>query len=325
MVTALQGWNKLTGRSRTLRLVDIHLRGAAQVMLQDHPLTGLLFLLGIAWGAVATGNPAVAIGAAVGLISATATALLLKLERAPLERGLYGFNGILVGVGVPTFLVMQPATWLMLAIGGAISTVAALAVTRVMHVWQMPPLTFPFVVTSWALILAGYSFGHVPLRDPSLPALAAPDAQPAIQISGHFLVEALGRGIGQVFLINDGITGAIFIVALLISSIRAALFALLGSAMGIGLALLFGADSNDIELGLYGFSPVLTAIAVGCVFYRTSWRVFGYTLLAVGFTVVLQGALNAAVTPLGIPGFTAAFVFVTWIFLLPQLKLDTAA
>jgi urea transporter len=36
--------------------------------------------------------------------------------------------------------------------------------------------------------------------------------------------------------------------------------------------------------------------------------------------VVVQGALDAAVSPFGIPTFTAPFVFVTWLFLLPKEK-----
>jgi urea transporter len=66
---------------------------------------------------------------------------------------------------------------------------------------------------------------------------------------------------------------------------------------------------------------VLTAIALGTVFYRPSWRVTFYALLGIVFTVVVQGALNVLLTPVGIPTFTAPFVFATWLFLLPKEKL----
>jgi urea transporter len=70
-----------------------------------------------------------------------------------------------------------------------------------------------------------------------------------------------------------------------------------------------------------GFSPVLTAIALGAVFHAADAprsRVIGYALLGTVFTVVVQGALNVLLTPFGIPTLTAPFVLVTWLFLLPR-------
>ena len=46
-------WEALCASSPILRFVDINLRGVGQVMFQDNPLTGLLFLAAIAWGSFA--------------------------------------------------------------------------------------------------------------------------------------------------------------------------------------------------------------------------------------------------------------------------------
>ena len=51
--TVWPGWQRLCGASAVLRFVDINLRGVGQVMFQNHPLTGLLFIAAIAWGALA--------------------------------------------------------------------------------------------------------------------------------------------------------------------------------------------------------------------------------------------------------------------------------
>ena len=83
-------------------------------------------------------------------------------------------------------------------------------------------------------------------------------------------------------------------------------------------AHLFGAESELITGGLLGFSPVLTAIALGTVFYQPSLRVAAYTALGTVFTVIAQAALNVALTPFAIPALTAPFVLVSWLFLLPR-------
>ena len=66
----------------------------------------------------------------------------------------------------------------------------------------------------------------------------------------------------------------------------------------------------------------VAAIALGAVFYRPSFRVVVYTLLATVLSVIVQGAMIAAMTPFGIPTLTASFVLVTWLFLLPGLKFE---
>ena len=91
---------------------------------------------------------------------------------------------------------------------------------------------------------------------------------------------------------------------------------------GLITAHALGAESQLITAGLLGFNPVLTAIALGAVFYRPNLRVVLYTLLATVLSVIVQGAMIAAMTPFGIPTLTAAFVLVTWLFLLPALKFE---
>ena len=67
---------------------------------------------------------------------------------------------------------------------------------------------------------------------------------------------------------------------------------------------------------------MLTAIALGTVFYRPGVRVAVYAAVGTVFTVIAQAALNVALTPFAIPALTAPFVLVSWLFLLPGLKLE---
>jgi urea transporter len=55
MERLLAKWESLCASSVLLRFVDINLRGAGQVMFQNNPLTGALFLAAIGWGAYVAG------------------------------------------------------------------------------------------------------------------------------------------------------------------------------------------------------------------------------------------------------------------------------
>lgn len=324
MPVSSAAWTRMVQDNAVIRFIDINLRGAGQVIFQNNPLTGLFFLAAIIWGAYVAGQPAIGAGAIIALVVATATAMLLDVDEDSLRQGLFGFNGVLVGAAVPTFLAVNAWMWFLLIVGAAVSTVVMLAVSNVMKTWGVPALTFPFVLTTWFLVLAAYSFGHLPIASMGPPALPHQTAAGAsdVQSASWQLFEGWLKGPAQVFLINNAVSGVLVVLGLLVSSAWAALFALAGSAVAVGLALGFGAKLASIDGGLYGFSPVLTAVGLGCVFYRPSWRVAIFALLGTVFTVIVQGALDATVAPLGIPTFTAPFVFATWLFLLPKAKLQ---
>ena len=98
----------------------------------------------------------------------------------------------------------------------------------------------------------------------------------------------------------------------------AAVFGLLGSLLAVLVAVVLQAEHASINNGLYAFSAVLTAIALGSTFNKPSWRVLIYTLIGVIFTVFVQGALNTVLAPVGIPTLTMPFVLASWLFLVPN-------
>ena len=322
MEKLLAKWKSLCASSRALRFVDINLRGVGQVMFQDNPLSGALFLTAIAWGSYAAGVPQVAIAGVVAVIVATLTAQWLRVDDESLNAGLYGFNGILVGLALATFLASGPLLWVYVILGAAVSVVVMLATTNVVKPWG-GALTFPFVLTTWLLLLATYGFSGLAGRAlPSGNVVTAFQPYQASPLQLIDLVQGVFQSISQVFLKASSIAALLLLAGLAVNSLAAASFALAGSILAVLTAHLFGAESDLITGGLLGFSPVLTAIALGTVFYHPSWRVAAYTALATVFTVIAQSALNVALTPFAIPTLTAPFVLVTWLFLLPRQRLE---
>jgi urea transporter len=322
MESILAKWVSLCASSGIFRFIDINLRGIGQVMFQDNPLTGVLFLAAIAWGSYAAGVPQVAIGGVVAVIVATLTARWLRVDEKSLASGLYGYNGVLVGLALATFLAPGTLLWVYVVLGAAVSVVAMLGTANVVKLWGSA-LTFPFVIITWVLLLATYGFSG--LTGTALPSgsVVVPfqpyEASPFQLID---LVQGVLQSISQVFLKASGIAALLLLAGLAVNSLAAAAFALGGAILAVLTAHLFGAESALITGGLLGFSPVLTAIALGTVFYQPGWRVAAYAAVATIFTVVTQAALNVALMPFAIPALTAPFVLVTWLFLLPRQRLQ---
>lgn len=327
MTAMLESWERRCAASSALRFLDINLRGIGQVMFQNHPLTGLLFLAAIAWGSYAGGMPHVAFGGLLGLLAATLTAIALRVDRAGLAAGLYGYNGVLVGLALPTFLAPSLLLWCYVLLGAAVSVVAMLGTANVTKTWRVAALTFPFVLTTWLLLLAAHAFGGLDLAAASSDIEFLDPAETNPLELAAFMAGVL-KSISQVFLKGDAISALLLLAGLAVSSRAAAACAVAGALLAVITAHLLGAESALISAGLLGFSPVLTAIALGSVFYRPSPRVLGvlvYAALATVFTVVVQGAVNVALAPLAIPALTFPFVLTSWLFLLPQQHFSPAA
>lgn len=315
-------WTRLVEGSAAVAFVDVCLRGCSQVLFQNNALSGLLFFLAIFWGAHVEGRLDVAIGAVVATVVSTATAYGLRMDRESLRNGLYGYNATLLGVALPTFLAEGPEMWMYLVFGAAVSAIAMVAIANVLKPWKLVALTAPFVFITWFFLLATYNFSLLPsagLPVPAMPHALSLDSRGELTAVGFGLTSL--RGIAQVFLLPSELSGVLILVGIAISSRWAAGFAALGSLLSILIAELLGAANAAVQAGLYSFSAVLTAVALGYIFNRPSWRVLVYAVLGVMFTVVVQGALATLLQPFGIPTLTMSFVLASWLFLVPNQDL----
>ena len=63
---------------------------------------------------------------AIAVVTSTLTAIWLRVDKTTLNAGLYGYNGVLVGLALATFISPGPALWIYVALGAAVSIVATL-------------------------------------------------------------------------------------------------------------------------------------------------------------------------------------------------------
>jgi urea transporter len=303
---------------------DWSLRGVGQVMFQNNPITGALFLVGILANSIIASstlselgvNPAMlVIGAVLGTLISTGTAVLLGADRGILSAGLYGFNGTLVGIALPFFFQTTPLLVVYLVICSALSTIIMAMLLNFLGQWEVPALTAPFVLATWIFLVAFGSFGH--LEGTGLLAVPGFAAAPASlePLTIDQMWQGALQGVGQVMFEIHWVAGIIFLVAILVNSRISALFALIGSIIGMGVAVLLGADTALIGGGLYGFNTVLTGIALGGVFFVFNWKTAIYAVLGMVVTSIAMGGIAALLAPMGLPALTWPFIMVTWFFI----------
>ena len=303
-------WTRLANSNPIMEFIDVTLRGSGQVIFMDNPLTGLLNFVAMFVGAARGGTSfEVAIGSVIGTMVSTAMAYLLKANRGNLKAGIYGFNGMLVGACLPTFLAANPLMWLFLVVGSAVSTIVIMAVANFLAPYKMPAFTFPLVLTCWLIVLYAKKITGLP-----------PSAGGPLPEGGFNFITAGLNSVSQVWFVADWVAGIIFLVALAVESIWCFGLTALGAFLGAWFAYAFGADVAAVNFGLCGFTAALTAPAVGCVFMKAGPKTFIYAVLSIFVTVVVHGAMQSVCGIFAIPTFTFPFNLTGWLFLFPLLK-----
>lgn len=300
---------------------DWSLRGVGQVMFQNNPLSGALFLVGILVNSIIASsslraldvNPMMlVIGAVLGTVVSTGTAMLLGADRGLLRAGLYGFNGTLVGIALPFFFQTSPLLVIYLIICAAFSTIIMSMLLNILGQWEVPALTAPFVLATWIFLVAVGSFGGLRgtgfLGGPRFAA--APVTLDPLTID--MIWQGILKGVGQVMFQGHWVAGLIFLVAIFVNSRISCLFALVGSIIGLSIGRLLGADPGLIGEGLYGFNTVLTGIALGGIFFVLNWKSVVYAVLGMVITTIAMGSIAALLAPFGLPALTWPFIMITW-------------
>jgi urea transporter len=116
------------------------------------------------------------------------------------------------------------------------------------------------------------------------------------------------RGVGQVFFQENAITGACFVLGILLSSPAMAIGAVVGSAIGTATAWALKYDKSELSAGIYGFNSTLVGIAT-LFFFRPG--VVSIGLLLVGCVVAtIVTWLARRYVPF--PTYTGPFIVTTW-------------
>lgn len=264
--------------------ISVILRGIGQVFFQKNAVSGLLMLIGIAvsdWRA--------ALLALAGNIVGNLTAAVCRYAPREIEKGLYGFNGTLVGIAVGVFFRLGWGSAILLVAGSALSTWIA----HIFLLTRKPGYTAPFILATWVLL------GAVALLAPALRSEAVTETAAAPQWFQAFTLH-----FGQVMFQGASVvTGLCFMAGIAVNDRLALLYALWGAALPLAVAFLLP-NFGEYNTGLYGYNAVLCAIALaGHTGRDTLWATVA-VLLSVG----LQWLGMAA----GAMTLTAPFVLAVW-------------
>ncbi|CAN8219945.1 unnamed protein product, partial [Coccothraustes coccothraustes] len=303
----------LKDKPLVIQLLDWVLRGISQVMFVNNPLTGLVILTGLLLQ-----NPWWTLTGCVGTVVSTLTALILGQDRSAIAAGLYGYNGVLVGLLMAVFSADVDYNWWLLLPVALVSMTCPIftsALSAVFSKWDLPVLTLPF---NLALTLYLAASGPHNLFFPTTvirPATATPNVTWA-EAEITRLLQSIPVGVGQVYGCDNPWTGGIFLIGLFISSPLICVHTMIGSAVGMLAGLSLATPFNQIYSGLWGYNSCLSCAAIGGMFLALTWQTHLLAMACALFTAYLGAAVTHMFSVFGVPPGTWPFCLSALTFLL---------
>ena len=219
--------------------------------------------------------------------------------------------------------------------------------------WAIPGFTSSFIFTTWALMYATKRFGHDiwPASPPPPEEELIRGSSNPVQTQDtnfkwtakEFMIATL-KGVSQVTFVGNWKTGIFWVVGLTLAFelapiltgqnrpwftnaytaqwnefsplYLAGLMALIGSGIGVALAILTKLPTEEIRLGLHGFNQVLVMIALTSFIPLTPQSFLIAVFATVACSVIVMPALQRFFGMWGLPALTGPFVFTAWVFLL---------
>ncbi|MEH7092982.1 urea transporter (plasmid) [Priestia megaterium] len=284
-------------------------RGISQVMLIENAVTGFIILVAITVSSYLLG--------VITLLSAIIGTLVGKLggetTKEGVNSGLFGYNSVLTGIGLTLYL-HGSYQWVISLIGAAVAAIFTATMMHFMKKSEIPILTFPFIGLTWFTLLASYKLKAFKLSSGLVPQDLS---HWKLNIAGDInWTEGIFNGIGQIFFLDNILSGILLFVAVFWAGWKFGLYAIVGNAAALVTAYALGGEHTLLYMGLYGYNAILTIFAVSIVFNSEQNRFAPLSgIIAACLTVPITASVSTILMPYGLPALTMPFVLCTWIFL----------
>lgn len=268
-------------------------------------------------------------GAGIGGLGAVCVSNLLAhylgYNSYILKSGLYGFNSLLVGLGVG--LAFQPSVELYFLVAIAATTCFFLTIVfqGVLGKYGLPFLSIPFLVTIWIIGLSGGQLTALNISERGiytyneLFGLGGNNMVRLYNWLETFVDSSFIRiyfySLGAIFFQKGLLAGIIISLGLLIYSRITFVLSIMGYAVSYLFYILVGIEFNSLSYTFIGFNYILTAVALGGYYLIPGRISFAWIMVLLPSVVLITISTQHLFQSLQISPYSLPFNMVVLVFL----------
>jgi len=279
------------------------LHSYSQILFSDSKIVGLIVLTASFF------NPEAGINGLLGCLLVNHFAYHLGFDQSELKAGLYGLNGVLLGIAVNLYSDFPLLRSLFIIVLFSLLLVLVIsASSKYLKVRFLPSMSLPFVLVSWMMILSESSVFRKEVLNIDYITLE--------NIPNIFF-----KNVGHILFSPTENVGIAIMIALLYYSPILAFITVVSFALCTTFALIF--PEYITFLINNGFNVILSAVALGGVFYVPNLWSLSIALIASLLTLLVGQVLQTFFTPYHVPVLAAPFNFTALLMLFALKKEST--
>ena len=261
----------------------------------------------------------------LAVVFSNAVAILMGLNKEKVKQGAYGFNSLLVGLGIGIYYQPGVEFYLILLVISILTLFITVGLEGVLGKYGLPYLSIPFLLGIWTVIIAskGYSALDISERGVyNLNDMYAIGGLTMVNLYEWFNNLAVPESLRIYFKSLSAIlfqyhmfAGILIAIGLVYYSRIALLLSLIGFYSAYWFYQFIGADISELSYSYIGFNYILTGIAIGGFFIVPSRRsVIWVIVLTPVVSIVLSGS-SYIFAFFGLSVFSLPFNLVVILFL----------
>ena len=252
-------------------------------------------------------------------------AYLIGFNTINIKKGYYGFNSLLVGLGLGVYY--QPGTQFFIVLGFAalLTLFLTLMLEGVIGKYGLPFLSLSFLLGTWLVSLATRQFSSLHVSERGIYM-----TNEMFMLGGHRMVTSynwltnLGipesvrlyfTSLGAIFFQYHLFAGMLIAIGLLIYSRIAFILSLVGFFSAYAYYSFIGADIRELSYSFIGFNFILTSIAVGGFFIIPSKWSFLWVIMLTPLISIILTSTQAIFSIFQLSVYSLPFNMVVLIFL----------
>jgi urea transporter len=261
----------------------------------------------------------------ISVITANGVAYLVGFNRTMIKQGYYGFNSLLVGLGIGMFYQQGPQFFVIVIFASVLTLFLTLVLEGVIGKYALPYLSIPFIIGIWLVFLASRQFSSLHLSERgvySMNEMYALGGMGMVRIYEWFnqiplpkSVIVYFRSMGAIFFQYHLFPGLLISLGLLIYSRIAFTLSWIGFYAAYIFYQIVGADLTVLNYAYIGFNYILTAIAIGGFFIIPSKYSYLWTILLTPLVSILLTATTSIFMIFQLSIYSLPFNMIVLIFL----------
>ena len=261
----------------------------------------------------------------LSVITSNLVASLLKFDKLAIVKGSYGYNSLLVGLGLGYYYELTVSIIVIAILAGFLTLLITIVFQGILGKYYLPYLSIPFVFSVWIVLSAGWMVtGAVDNQSGVyiLNKLFSIGGNPLVNFHQWWIANITSEflnnyflSLGAIFFQFNVFAGIVVAIALLFYSRIAFLLSLLGYIIAYSAYLLLGMDMTQLGYSLIGFNFILGAIAIGGYFYIPSKQSFFWAFAITPIIALVAAGLLGLLKPFFLPILSLPFSLILLAFM----------